>query len=343
MGTIVNVLRPDNQPQNITGACCVDGECSITTESDCSDLGGNYLGNGTTCDDVDCEHGACCDTDTGECTVTILEECDGEFQGYGTVCDPNPCPQPPPEGACCIDGVCSITTESECEGSGGTYQGDDTTCEGVDCTQGACCNEGDCTVITHADCIESGGVYQGDGTDCDPDPCPLVPCDCVTPFGAFDGSGRKFRSKTTTVTGTQSWSPSPNVWEITWESTRMESCNGDCSCSGSGTVHIENPPDPELDCTLSTDGCGTTFLEGEPIWPSVGGNCKWTASPEFCIGNATISHPSACCVGGVGCCADESHTATTRTTTYDCEEGSGPCHQLNITIIETLSDECFEE
>ncbi len=33
-----------------------------------------------------------------------------------------------PCGACCIDGVCSITTEPDCDGSGGIWQGNDTGC-----------------------------------------------------------------------------------------------------------------------------------------------------------------------------------------------------------------------
>ncbi len=37
-----------------TGACCIDGMCSITTEEDCTGMGGTYLGNGTTCDPNPC-------------------------------------------------------------------------------------------------------------------------------------------------------------------------------------------------------------------------------------------------------------------------------------------------
>ncbi len=39
------------EPFSPTGACCVDGACSITTEADC---GGIYLGDGTTCDADPC-------------------------------------------------------------------------------------------------------------------------------------------------------------------------------------------------------------------------------------------------------------------------------------------------
>lgn len=37
--------------------------------------------------------GACCIN--GECTITDQEGCNGEYQGNGTDCDPNPCPPPP--------------------------------------------------------------------------------------------------------------------------------------------------------------------------------------------------------------------------------------------------------
>ncbi len=36
---------------------------------------------------------------------------------------------------------------------------------------GACCIDGVCSVTTEADCIEAGGTYQGNGVPCDPDPC----------------------------------------------------------------------------------------------------------------------------------------------------------------------------
>ena len=115
---------------------------------------------------------------------------------------------PPPEGACCIDGVCDIETQYDCENSGGVYQGDNSECDpdpcaGACCAEdgtcddttnesdcedagntwmsgetcdpnpcpqptGACCVDGDCSITTEADCT---GDYQGDGTPCDPNPC----------------------------------------------------------------------------------------------------------------------------------------------------------------------------
>src|ERR1044071_8536522 len=48
-----------------------------------------------------------------------------------------PSPPPPATGACCIGTDCSITTEADCIASGGTYQGDNTTCVPNPC--GECC------------------------------------------------------------------------------------------------------------------------------------------------------------------------------------------------------------
>lgn len=85
-----------NRP-GTTGACCIDGVCSIKTRAECEAAGGTY-------------------------------------QGDGTTCDQHPCgPPPTPTGACCLNGVCTIKTQAECEASFGTYQGDGTTCEQTVC------------------------------------------------------------------------------------------------------------------------------------------------------------------------------------------------------------------
>ncbi len=81
--------------------------------------------------------------------------------------DPDPCVG----GACCFnDGSCNNLTEADCLAAGGTYQGDNTTCETTTCpVQGACCLPGG-SCVTAADQAECenvfGGTYQGDGTDC---------------------------------------------------------------------------------------------------------------------------------------------------------------------------------
>jgi hypothetical protein len=85
-------------PVTQTGACCNSGDCSIDTQSHCESGGGNYLGNGTPCDGVDCTQGACCDSDDFSCFLDT-SECEGygppfSYLGDGTVCDPNPCGSP---------------------------------------------------------------------------------------------------------------------------------------------------------------------------------------------------------------------------------------------------------
>jgi hypothetical protein len=102
----VRCNRPDDYAYTIpdapvaTGACCIDGECSVTTEEACVLAGGTYRGDDVACtDDI-------CDTP----------------------------PPATPTGACCIDGVCSVLTEAACLEAGGVYRGDDVACQGDTCS-----------------------------------------------------------------------------------------------------------------------------------------------------------------------------------------------------------------
>jgi hypothetical protein len=91
-----------------------------------------------TFDDPACAapEGACCTDPDGDgyediCTVTTAADCAGTYQGDGSVCDPNPCPQPPPEGACCYpDGTCIVTIEADCSQQ---WLGPGTTCDPNPC------------------------------------------------------------------------------------------------------------------------------------------------------------------------------------------------------------------
>jgi hypothetical protein len=78
--------------------------------------------------------GACCLLDF-VCDVLTPEQCaaaGGDYQGDGVSCDPNPCL--PPEGACCFpDDMCKLMTEAGCTVSQGEYQGDFTTCDPNPC------------------------------------------------------------------------------------------------------------------------------------------------------------------------------------------------------------------
>ncbi len=77
-GTVININRNAGQ---LTGACCVGTDCSITTEAACDDLGGTYQGNGTVCDPNPCCECVCSGTGTPiPCHVSgeITLNCDCE-------------------------------------------------------------------------------------------------------------------------------------------------------------------------------------------------------------------------------------------------------------------------
>lgn len=165
------------------GACCYNnGICIVTEPQFC---GGDFLGEGTDCTPNPCDAIgdplACCFVD-GTCLLLLEADCDslGGVSVPVITCDPNPCPTPV-IGACCgcdqnQGAWCVVTDRPACEGSGGFYLGDGTSCSPFPCdcdAQGACCYpDGTCAVVAKFDCESFGGYYQGGYTDCDPDPCP---------------------------------------------------------------------------------------------------------------------------------------------------------------------------
>ncbi|MCA9295674.1 MAG: hypothetical protein KC983_04140 [Phycisphaerales bacterium] len=207
------------------GACCLSQtfigfDCVEMTADQCSNAFGIYLGDGTTCDDVSCPEpiGACCVAGKiSYCYVTTEDDCvngdqnggTGVFGGNGTTCD-QVCNGLDIAGACCFIGkegyTCAIYPESTCDGFGGTYQGEGTTCLTTGCPTGACCFGLSGLVgglpcsenVNGPDCMLQGGVYQGDGTSCLTVTCPFGACcflssggdctvtteaDCLSNFG----------------------------------------------------------------------------------------------------------------------------------------------------------------
>ena len=79
---------------------------------------------------------------------------------------------PEPVGACChSDESCTEGTLAACDGAGGMFMGEDTTCATVDCTGldlGACCDvvNWGCTIVSDTDCAAAGGSFDGVGTTC---------------------------------------------------------------------------------------------------------------------------------------------------------------------------------
>ncbi|MCC7143280.1 MAG: hypothetical protein IT349_14370 [Candidatus Eisenbacteria bacterium] len=156
------------------GACCKpDGSCVVTTPSECQAVGGDYLGDDTTCDPFPCDipFGACCFADAS-CVVRMEPECDaasGLFLGDGTDCSPNPCP--PAVGACCIDGNCLLLPRSDCGQASGLYFGDGVPCESNTCDAPYGCGDpvprgvrGDEDAMLEGEAILTGVRGDGCGT-----------------------------------------------------------------------------------------------------------------------------------------------------------------------------------
>ncbi len=73
-----------------TGACCFpDGSCQLLTPTDCQNAGGSFVGGA--CDPNPCKAvtGACCINQV--CTITTQAGCQGQWMGPNTLCSPNPC------------------------------------------------------------------------------------------------------------------------------------------------------------------------------------------------------------------------------------------------------------
>jgi len=131
-----------------------------------------------------------------------------------------------PIGACCLpEGGCAVISESHCATESGTYAGDNTTCESVNCPEpGACCFIDDCIDALPDNCQSLGGDYQGAGSDCGPTSCPVAGAgdECTSPFIANIGEN-SFETYTATPSdnppddsqcgGTYlDWGNSPDIW-----------------------------------------------------------------------------------------------------------------------------------
>ena len=136
-GTICNAQTCPVPPP--TGACCafnyLSWSCTILTLAQCEQVPYpvEWKGADTTCNPSPCgPTGACCNTTSGACTISIQAACTFDWLGAGTICDAQTCPVPPPTGACCntASGACSITTQAACQLS---WLGADVSCNTTTC------------------------------------------------------------------------------------------------------------------------------------------------------------------------------------------------------------------
>ncbi len=174
-GTIINALRLRSSSD--TGACCIDGDCSITTEGDCA---GTFQGVGTVCDPTPCQ-GCCCSYDGQSYSTRV--ECESLLEGHFT-------PDPAGGGECCANrciGACcdsdlgpcnNVGNHFTCDEHDGTWMGADMACDFVDgnfvcppVPNGACCGFGCGNNVSQFVCEDGGGIYLGDGTDCCENSC----------------------------------------------------------------------------------------------------------------------------------------------------------------------------
>ncbi len=129
--------------------------------------------------------GACCYND-GTCDT--ISEIDCISAGGTFQGEGTTCDDVNCTGACCEPGCVEDTTPDGCDLDGGTFQGFGTTCDPDPCTEptGACCVDTDCTIETESDCTDMSGTYQGDDTTCDPNPCAEL-CVCGGFLNPDDG------------------------------------------------------------------------------------------------------------------------------------------------------------
>lgn len=316
-GSVINVAESSTRRGGggggATGACCKDGDCTITTAAGCASIDGTYQGDGTICESVDC----------GEAT----------------------------SGACCVGSICSIRTPSECAGLGGTYLGDNTTCDDDPCgtgDEGACCKDGDCTVETEAACLVEGGTYLGDGTVCLEDTCA---CSCG--FDAFDMSGRKFTRYQRTISGSlhaeqQNGCDPPDNADVIEDTT----------CSAFFESHFEAGSIPPCSAIIDVDTSSSTAditVNGVSTFSCSRGDiecfCSSSAPNNACDGGTFFGETTNCGCTESSPSADP--TATTRTTTWtfsqDCSIDCVACPDCTLhctvsgsyVVTEILSEECI--
>ncbi|MBL0926881.1 MAG: hypothetical protein IBJ11_04410 [Phycisphaerales bacterium] len=163
-----------------TGACCLSStQCQIDNAINCQNIGGEYKGDGTTCQTASCS-GACCIN--GNCSIQTAAGCQtngGTYKGDGSTCAGSPCQT---TRACCIPstGQCVDLDATTCAAVGGVAGGAGTTCATFTCSfNGACClPNSTCASLNQADCQGQGGSFKGAGTTCGT-------VSCNTPPAAF--------------------------------------------------------------------------------------------------------------------------------------------------------------
>lgn len=203
-------------------------------------------------------------------------------------------------GACCLpDGFCETQFAVDCAGSGFTYLGDGSSCNGATCVphRGACCLPGgSCEIRLVSDCATAGLTYRGDDTECAGANCPQPTGACC--FAASGGCLNNFTSANCTGAG-GIWHGAGSTCATTVCFPRGACClpNGSCSanvspetCAGQSgnfqgnntTCASVNCPPPLGACCFSTTFClnlsSSDCATAGASWHGIGSACE-TGSP----------------------------------------------------------------
>ncbi len=174
------------------GACCTELGCIDLFEAQCNNLGGGWLGMGTSCAQSDCDFGACClvsgcqDLNRGTCRLQ-----GGTFLN-NVSCSTNPCTPGGLTGACCASATpgspCGQQTQENCEAAGRVFIGPGIPCTPNPCggtnPTAACCGATGCSVETQANCNSIGGQWLPTVSQCGDTTCEVGAC--CTSAGCLD-------------------------------------------------------------------------------------------------------------------------------------------------------------
>lgn len=246
-------------------------------------------------------------------------------------------------GACCTNDACADGVEAiDCANGGGHYQGDATTCSGVDCTvdTGACCDGLTCfDGVIQSNCEFGGlGVYQGDasvcaGVDCDATGacCTGETCtddesagSCITGGGTYEGNGSSC-SGVTCMAGCVENGACDDADVCTYDTCNTGMCFNDDIAYGD----LDGDDDVDLnDIVCSADGFAGAFA----------GDCT-ASSVDIapCTPDGTINIDDVlatldafagtdpCCggSGGVGACCDDMMNCFDGVSQENCEPFGG--------------------
>ncbi len=209
-------------------------------------------------------------------------------------------------GACCANngsGACtSACNASACTTSGGTYQGDFSTCSPSPCG-GACCGTTSCTITGAGTC---SGSFLGVGMSCSPNPCSGSCCDnsngaCVV----TNSSGCPTPGNVFTAFGTCSPNTCPQPGACCQNSNGTctiqvpGTCGGGFTFIGQGSTCDTDPCAPSGACCSNIDGTYCTILT-QSVCTGISTR-RWQGADTVCS-PSPCPQPGACCNASTGAC-----------------------------------------